>query len=112
MSQYDCVYVYSYGVHRDLHSFPTRRSSDLLPVLDRGRGTRRIALAEHRGQAAHGEAREIADHAALAEGDRKSTRLNSLRHLVCRLLLEKKNNSLDLDPEREHKPRNRPQTAH
>src|SRR5438094_2508066 len=27
-----CIFVYLYGYHRDLHSFPTRRSSDLIRV--------------------------------------------------------------------------------
>src|SRR5437879_13796188 len=30
-------FYYSYGDHQDLHSFPTRRSSDLEPVECRGR---------------------------------------------------------------------------
>src|SRR5258705_3347416 len=38
----------------------------------------------------------VPDDLAFLPGDRKSTRLNSrsLRHLVCRLLLEKKKNSI------------------
>src|SRR5205814_9461974 len=79
--------------HRHLHSFPTRRSSDL------DRLTAELAFrADLARDARHfgGEGVELVDHAVHDLGreqqDRKSTRLNlqSLRHLVCRLLLEKK----------------------
>src|SRR5205814_10297978 len=54
-------FFYGYGPHRDLHSFPTRRSSDLW----HGRTLRgAIRLAILRGQ-------------VIAREDRKSTRLNS-----------------------------------
>src|SRR5438067_7016922 len=61
------------GNHPDLHSFPTRRSSDLRRVVNRSRA---LAL----------EINKIAQYAALTEfgiktpnsvRDRKSTRLNS-----------------------------------
>src|SRR5699024_12556046 len=65
-------FFYSYGHHRDLHSFPTRRSSDLAD------------LEVHRGLLAPGAAavpgrdglRAGRDH-RLPGSDRKSTRLNS-----------------------------------
>src|SRR5690349_22610273 len=51
----------SYGDHRDLHSFPTRRSSDLL-----------------RHHAARGEQSNAGPrHCFCRDQDRKSTRLNS-----------------------------------
>src|SRR5438105_6067999 len=58
-----CLFFYCSGHHRDLHSFPTRRSSDLY-------------LLEHR---LHGSgAAELRDPTAPdAALDRKSTRLNS-----------------------------------
>src|SRR5690349_23900253 len=76
-------FFYCYGAHRDLHSFPTRRSSDLARVLpthwlsprerryDRHAGgtepdSRRVQ--HRRGQAG-------ADRGSVE--DRKSTRLNS-----------------------------------
>src|SRR5690348_18114778 len=80
------LYVYSYGDHRDLHSFPTRRSSDLRARLPR---------AHPRPWPLRHDACEVAheDHAGRLRGprilaaqgvderrsdpDRKSTRLNS-----------------------------------
>src|SRR5207245_9553813 len=83
----------SYHAHLSLHSFPTRRSSDLLRPEPRDRA-RRGGLAVVGGD----ELRPArADDAVQGEvggrgvRDRKSTRLNSSPdHLVCRLLLEKK----------------------
>src|SRR5205809_1865175 len=66
------IFFSAYSDHRDLHSFPTRRSSD----LGVGEPLRHDAVAQppagHRirlGEAVH-------DEGAL-QGDRKSTRLNS-----------------------------------
>src|SRR5689334_23540988 len=79
-----------FGNLRDLHSFPTRRSSDL---GDADQAVEELVhpLAAERDLAA--------DLVALAEpeaGDRRSeehtSELQSQFHLVCRLLLEKKNN--------------------
>src|SRR5207249_11031253 len=68
-------FFYSYGDSRDLHSFPTRRSSDLLllrrqhldgdPEHEHGLHQRQAVLSRGRS------------HAALRREDRKSTRLNS-----------------------------------
>src|SRR5437899_9069170 len=68
------------GSHRNLHSFPTRRSSD---------------LAEHRCQRIRiTPVTAIVDLLSIAGEQRRSeehtSELQSLRHLVCRLLLEKK----------------------
>src|SRR5437773_6496554 len=63
------------AVHRDLHSFPTRRSSDLLrveqyaQVVPRPRFERREALLFGRGRRRN--------NSATRRSDRKSTRLNS-----------------------------------
>src|SRR5690349_23501499 len=59
-----------YDDHRDLHSFPTRRSSDLAALCDRrptddGRAHPRNPLAQ------------TGRHLAHLRADRKSTRLNS-----------------------------------
>src|SRR5262245_66315387 len=79
--------------HRHLHSFPTRRSSDLGGPRRAGAHVRRptdtadtcrtiragkAALPEARGPPPHGRSEE------------HTSELQSLRHLVCRLLLEKK----------------------
>src|SRR5262245_64643410 len=90
----------------DLHSFPTRRSSDLahyvagdpagavghrlVVALDaaarvRARRPRRHVVGPLAG------AREIgARHAREARSEEHTSELQSLRHLVCSLLLEKK----------------------
>src|SRR5205807_8989466 len=78
--------------HRDLHSFPTRRSSDLSkPAADlrigavrgRARKRRRLGLRGHRDVEGHREElRQVHPPAPVSSvEDRKSTRLNS-SHLV------------------------------
>src|SRR5947209_17332953 len=74
-----------YANHRDFHSFPTRRSSDLLPVR-----------AETRNETAVSPRRR----AAWAAGDRKSTRLNSSHANISYAVfcLKKKMLNAPLDP--------------
>src|SRR5438034_5031324 len=78
----------SYGDHRDLHSFPTRRSSDLgFPRCPNSRGS---VIGEF----------TVVLHRNLAQGHRSganegrseehTSELQSHSDLVCRLLLEKK----------------------
>src|SRR5437763_17158945 len=87
-------FFYSTRDHRYLHSFPTRRSSDLLMQVLRFRGDIRPDVAENNRTGKGGENDQ--DSRPLdprKQSDRKSTRLNSSpSHLVCRLLLEKKKN--------------------
>src|SRR5438045_4799884 len=72
----------SYGHHRDLHSFPTRRSSDLtVSPRRRFRLARRAPATRTRGSPIRAETVRSEEH---------TSELQSLRHLVCRLLLEKK----------------------
>src|SRR5207248_10330623 len=69
-------FFYCSGPHRDLHSFPTRRSSD----LDRG-GHRDAAL--HEPGAGRGGPRDRRALGHLQPGrDRKSTRLNSSHRTI------------------------------
>src|SRR5205809_6549308 len=86
-------FLSAYAAHRDLHSFPTRRSSDLvrdlggdLPVLRPAAagGLRRDVAAPQAGRArlAAGRGGRSEEH---------TSELQSRLHLVCRLLLEKKN---------------------
>src|SRR5690606_41367823 len=73
------------GASRDLHSFPTRRSSDLAWVLGK--------LADRLGGKRQQEVLSQALDAALAIEDRSeehTSELQSRENLVCRLLLEKK----------------------
>src|SRR5690606_39518922 len=73
-------FFYCSGAHRDLHSFPTRRSSDL--VNDRGGIIldRTVFYATSGGQPGDTGRMTLADGRAVdiaATVDRKSTRLNS-----------------------------------
>src|SRR5947208_7349202 len=90
----------SYGAHRHLHSFPTRRSSDLVErSVARGAdalGDEENAQGEDDDAAADRDADQPAEHrrpsAAIApRSEEHTSELQSPDHLVCRLLLEKKN---------------------
>src|SRR5438309_11056177 len=79
--------------HRALHSFPTRRSSDL------GSQTRtaRKRFRRQYGRFVHDDAAPIAmfslfDRYASSRSEEHTSELQSQFHLVCRLLLEKKIN--------------------
>src|SRR5438132_9302856 len=86
--------------HRDLHSFPTRRSSDLVlgEVLRRPKGSAQVG--EEDDQVAQGH--RAAQHQARAapEQDRKSTRLNSSHTVISYAVfcLKKKNDNLYVSP--------------
>src|SRR5437762_6687090 len=67
------------SAHRDLHSFPTRRSSDLLHV---GVHAPSDALDLHRLGATHPLAIDIDRPRATELEDRKSTRLNSSHRCI------------------------------
>src|SRR5205814_9980699 len=86
--------------HRDLHSFPTRRSSDLVGalVLHGLKNANGFAELFARFRVFHGDI-ERAVHSAYHFGGKGGVRdrseedtseLQSLRHLVCPPLLEKK----------------------
>src|SRR5205823_8879682 len=96
------------GAHRDLHSFPTRRSSDLDgegdEPLDRQRPLRRVRPGDRPGGRGGGGGRRSGpqrerrgrrgDARLRAQGrvrsEEHTSELQSLAYLVCRLLLEKK----------------------
>src|SRR5207247_10514862 len=96
---------YSYRVHLDLHSFPTRRSSDL-DVGDLAAGVQRrdrvledhLEARPHLAQLFAVQLRQLdaveADAARRRPGELRSeehtSELQSRVDLVCRLLLEKK----------------------
>src|SRR5207248_10665248 len=91
----------SHAAHRDLPSFPTRRSSDLrrLPRSS-ARGQRRslCGLAAKHDQRASGssrlaaasKARSAAVYCGRLRSEEHTSELQSPYDLVCRLLLEKK----------------------
>src|SRR5438445_6294291 len=98
-----CFFFSCYGDHRDLHSFPTRRSSDLggsrpswvarsMSCAMRStsaRSCRQVASSFIRSLA-----RTSALYSSLWPSNRRSeehtSELQSRQYLVCRLLLEKK----------------------
>src|SRR5262249_59693843 len=95
---------YSYSYHRFLHSFPTRRSSDLSSnFVGRNTGssagdtplrTLSINSASRREIRAWVGPYPISAPSAAYSGHRSeehTSELQSLTNLVCRLLLEKKN---------------------
>src|SRR5437762_11385107 len=97
-------FFYSSGAHRDLHSFPTRRSSDLydqqIPatVLRLGNPSQEDELAKIGVQLAGGAL--MKDARVVVKGDRKSTRLNSSHRCIsyavfCLKKKNKKNNSMN-----------------
>src|SRR6266481_6776304 len=72
-----------YGHHRDLHSFPTRRSSDLasgscpsIRVAFQPQASKRLTWSTE----------------SASRSEEHTSELQSQFHLVCRLLLEKKKN--------------------
>src|SRR5438034_4020411 len=81
-------FFYCYGAHRDLHSFPTRRSSDLVGA---GRSLQRSLLhrlaPNSRNRRAHGARRPTSRR---SRSEEHTSELQSHSDLVCRLLLEKK----------------------
>src|SRR3712207_8525151 len=100
---------YGYGAHRDLLSFPTRRSSDLvdedgidLELLKEVKEVRRGRLGDYTEQ--RGEPRtegSIWDEPCDIRSEEHTSELQSRPYLVCRILLEKKvdkNNSVPLIP--------------
>src|SRR5205814_7757607 len=85
-------FFYSYRAPRDLHSFPTRRSSDLAGLEHH----RRRSIAEQHRDIAIAPVHERRDQLGADDkcvphrSEEHTSELQSLRHLVCRLLLEKK----------------------
>src|SRR5947199_4712024 len=110
----DCILVFVERSrdHRDLHSFPTRRSSDLrleggylLQSYDRARAPLGgPKLVEH---AVLGDleqpGRELRAKREARRSEEHTSELQSLRHLVCRRLLEKKNNTRYPTHQRAHR---------
>src|SRR5205807_8297444 len=93
-------FIYGCADHRDLHSFPTRRSSDLQkrqrPALRDGRGgpARAARGIEERGideqDVAFAGRRAVPIDEDGIRSEEHTSELQSPCNLVCRLLLEKK----------------------
>src|SRR5687767_15340457 len=80
-------FFYCYAAHRSLHSFPTRRSSDLRLSIRRDRSRRSSwAVLPKECQTGSRARRER----LRLRSEEHTSELQSLAYLVCRLLLEKK----------------------
>src|SRR5205809_4745234 len=77
------------GSHRDLHSFPTRRSSDLAVAAH---PPRKLVLFE--GKIVAQDGAFISTSITVARSEEHTSELQSRLHLVCRLLLEKKKDGM------------------
>src|SRR5690625_6637119 len=77
------IYLSYCDDHPVLHSFPTRRSSDLDGLVDGGGDD--VRVGDRVGVQARGHERS----------EEHTSELQSRGHLVCRLLLEKKNTTGD-----------------
>src|SRR5207248_10246380 len=98
-SRQSYLFFQGYVDHRDLHSFPTRRSSDLhaQPLQDGG-GLPTVAHGlAHRPRRQRRSLLQKADAHALASSrsEEHTSELQSPYDLVCRLLLEKKKKESD-----------------
>src|SRR5437867_8160606 len=80
-------FLYGSGAPRNLHSFPTRRSSDL-----------RAQPGVTNVRASDSELRFTADEPVVARSEEHTSELQSPYDLVCRLLLEKKKQTSPTPP--------------
>src|SRR5436305_9465170 len=93
------MHYYCSPYHRDhpvLHSFPTRRSSDLSPR----HALKRITPSASNSRIAARSAATVSCKpfkASVARSEEHTSELQSRPHLVCRLLLEKKNKPRTFD---------------
>src|SRR5690242_21576070 len=96
---FSCLFFFNcYGHHRDLHSFPTRRSSDLCESPQQREADLRALQGRQarRRDSHHLQAQSQAQAASgLSTQDRKSTRLNSSHMSISYAVfcLKKKNNT-------------------
>src|SRR5438270_7706061 len=74
------------GDHRDLHSFPTRRSSDLLVRQQRLAPAQQLARAARQNRRRN----QRYNNDQQDRSEEHTSELQSQSNLVCRLLLEKK----------------------
>src|SRR5438876_1792734 len=94
---FSSFYFQCSGHHRDLHSFPTRRSSDLCTrpyssaLARTASPTGRIAWSRYCGWDPG-----TSSKSAPARSEEHTSELQSPVHLVCRLLLEKKKKPMPL----------------
>src|SRR5215510_16015773 len=93
-------FFYCFGDHRDLHSFPTRRSSDLRPTA---RPASSGCHRHDRHAASEREARKRPPRDG-RRSEEHTSELQSRGQIVCRLLLEKKKKKKKpIYPKKKHK---------
>src|SRR5262249_61349426 len=86
--------------HRDLHSFPTRRSSDLgsrrrtVRTRRRQRETPGVWRSKRRAARISEPQTPDSERRRASRSEEHTSELQSLTNLVCRLLLEKKKNKI------------------
>src|SRR5690348_17442455 len=102
-------FFYCYGYLRDLHSFPTRRSSDLLAPedvlsiagpIDLTFFMKFVSALPNHAALRYEELKPLPPQDLIGENSkigRDTSELQSPVHLVCRLLLEKKKRQLTFD---------------
>src|SRR5439155_20950987 len=99
---HDPSFTYYYPAPRPPHSFPTRRSSDLAARVvddDRVGAHREVQQTRRREEDVGAEGLEVdlldedGPHRLETRSEEHTSELQSRGHLVCRLLLEKKNRS-------------------
>src|SRR5205814_8434267 len=94
LDSYNSLCLDRHPTHRSLHSFPTRRSSDL-PGADIAAAYLTLRNVSSTPVTVTAVASPVAGHAMIHEtsvrSEEHTSELQSLRHLVCRLLLDKKN---------------------
>src|SRR5690349_25036505 len=87
------TYYFSFqrsGDHRDLHSFPTRRSSDLPRGVSPAATASSSSMSRSTWAVGHQDLTAHVDLDMLERSEEHTSELQSRRDLVCRLLLEKK----------------------
>src|SRR5690606_42159255 len=96
------LYCYGYAADLDLHSFPTRRSSDLAghkvaiceqvedPKLAKGVVRREVVRVVTPGTVTEATTRTTSRRTTPLRSEEHTSELQSRENLVCRLLLEKK----------------------
>src|SRR5687768_17888732 len=91
----EILLFYSVVIHRDLHSFPTRRSSDLnqLRVSSMTSSEPSSCILKSLTLVAIRGSQTTGPPGVCSRSEEHTSELQSRLHLVCRLLLEKKNQS-------------------
>src|SRR5947209_10093098 len=83
-------FFYCCGHHRDLHSFPTRRSSDLDWAITSTSATSSTSISTRCRRRLSSRRKRRSRWRARFRSEEHTSELQSRQYLVCRLLLEKK----------------------